>query len=167
MRKRPIRQILLPLLGAASLALLGCLGTAAALRAETSPSSYLPSISDLMIATIQPRHVRLWIAAHSGNWAFGAYELGNLKGAFARIGRAHPLVDQNSFLDMTVAVTQQPFESLAQAIKTKDIGGFDKAYGDLTAACNACHQATNHGVVVIRVPDRADVADQDFAPAAP
>lgn len=167
MRKRSIHQILLALLGAASLAFLGCLGTAATLRAETSPSSYLPSISDLMIATVQPRHVRLWIAAHSGNWAFGAYELGNLKGAFTRIGHAHPLVDQNSFPDMTVAVTQQPFESLALAIKAKDIGGFDKAYGDLTAACNACHQATNHGVVVIRVPDRADVADQDFAPAAP
>ena len=51
--------------------------------------SYLPSISDFMIATIQPRHVRLWVAARSGDWTFAAYELGNLKGAFDRLGRAY------------------------------------------------------------------------------
>ena len=55
-----------------------------------SEASYLPSISDFMIATIQPRHVRPWIAARSGDWSFAAYELGNLKGAFDRLGRAYP-----------------------------------------------------------------------------
>lgn len=167
MRERSVADGVLRAMGAASLVLLGCFGTAAGLRAETSAPSYLPSISDMMIATIQPRHVRLWIAAHAGNWEFSAYEVGNLKGAFNRIGHAHPLVDQNSLPDMTAAVTQQPFDELAQAIKAKDIGSFDKAYGNLTAACNACHQATNHSAVVIKSPDSAAVADQDFTPSSP
>jgi hypothetical protein len=142
---------------------LGYVATSATLRADTP--DYLPSISDLMIATIQPRHIRLWIAAHAGNWEFSAYELGNMRGAFNRIGRAHPTVDNNSFPDMAVAVTQQPFADLTTAIKAKDPIAFDKAYSDLTAACNSCHQATNHAAVVIRVPQAGLSADQDFTPS--
>lgn len=166
MHGRSVGRGVLRALGAAGLVLLFCLAAVAGLRAETPASAYLPSISDMMIATIQPRHIRLWIAAHAGNWEFSAYETGNLRGAFNRIGRAHPLVEQNSFPDMTAAVTQQPFDELAQAIKARDIGGFDKAYGNLTAACNACHQATNHSAVVIKSPDSAAVADQDFTPSS-
>jgi hypothetical protein len=33
-----------------------------------SPTQYLPSISDMMIATIQPRHERLRQAGQDGNW---------------------------------------------------------------------------------------------------
>jgi hypothetical protein len=34
-----------------------------------------------------------------------------------------------------------------------------KAYSDLTDACNSCHQALNHEVVVIRVPDGTSGSD--------
>jgi hypothetical protein len=132
-----------------------------------SEASYLPSISDFMLATIQPRHIRLWMAAQSGNWPFAAYEVGNLKGAFDRLGRAHPMDHEISLQDMIASVTAQPFEDLHKAIQSKDTAAFAKAYGDLTSACNACHQGTNHGVVVIRVPTRSSDSDQDFAQAAP
>ncbi|WP_257167131.1 cytochrome family protein [Bradyrhizobium sp. SRS-191] len=154
---------------AAGLAGLASLATVAGLRAEApapAPApAYVPTVSDLMIATIQPRHIRLWLAAHSGNWAFSAYELGNLKGAFNRVSRAQPLVEGNSFAEMNAAVTQEPFEALAQAIKQKDIGRFEQSYADLTAACNSCHQALNRAVVAIKVPQAAGVADQEFTPA--
>jgi Rieske Fe-S protein len=64
--------------------------------AHSTPAN-VPSISDLMIATIQPRHERLWRAAQDGNWDFAAYELGNLKGAFNRLGHAHPTEHDISF----------------------------------------------------------------------
>jgi hypothetical protein len=35
-------------------------------------TGYLPSISDLMIATIQPRHEQLSRALQDGNWEFAA-----------------------------------------------------------------------------------------------
>ncbi|MGJ4892047.1 cytochrome family protein [Bradyrhizobium sp. HKCCYLRH3099] len=150
---------------AAGLAGLASLAMAPGLSAEAPPSpAYVPTVSDLMIATIQPRHVRLWIAAHSGNWAFSAYELGNLKGAFNRVSRAQPLVDGNSFADMNAAVTQEPIEALAQAIKQKDIGRFEQSYAALTEGCNSCHQALNRAVVAIKVPNGASVADQEFSP---
>lgn len=135
--------------------------------AVAKTTSYLPSISDFMIATIQPRHIRLWVAAHGKDWPFAAYELGNLKGAFGRLGEAHPMEHEIPLQDMIASVTTQPIEDLDKAILAKDITAFDKAYGDLTSACNACHQGTNHGVVVIRAPTDTSLSDQDFGSMAP
>jgi hypothetical protein len=134
----------------------------------TSPTiHYVPSISDLMIATIQPRHRRLWQAAQERNWEFAAYELGNLHGAFKRLGEAHPTEHDISFPEMIASVTDQPFTELDTAIKAKDETGFAKAYADLTDGCNSCHQALNHGVVAIRVPSGTSASDQDFTAATP
>lgn len=123
------------------------------------PTGYLPTISDMMIATIQPRHERLWRAEQDGNWEFAAYELGNLHGAFNRLGHAHPTEHDVSFPDMIASVTEQPFNELTSAIHSKDTTAFTKAYADLTDACNSCHQALNHGVVEIRVPSRTSASD--------
>ena len=128
---------------------------------------YLPSISDMMIATIQPRHRRLWQVAQHKNWEFAAYELGNLRGAFKRLGEAHPTEHDISFPDMITSVTEQHFNELKTAIRSKDDAKIAKAYADLTDACNSCHQALNHGVVAIRVPRGAFASDQDFSQAAP
>jgi hypothetical protein len=98
---------------------------------------------------------------------FCTHELGNLKGAFNRLGLAHPTSNDVPLQGMITSVTERPFEDLNKAIRSKDAPGFLKAYGDLTSGCNACHQAMNHGVVVIRVPPNAFVPDQDFTPGAP
>jgi hypothetical protein len=150
---------------------LALLTQATSTRSNESPTlntmSYLPSISDFMIATIQPRHVRLWVAARSEDWSFAAYELGNLKGAFDRLGRAHPVEHEIPLQEMISSVTSQPFEDIHKAIESKDRVAFSKAYGDLTSACNACHKATNHGVVVLRTPTDSSISDQDFERTAP
>lgn len=128
----------------------------------SAAAQYLPSISDLMIATIQPRHRRLWRAAQDKDWEFAAYELRNLHGAFNRLGEAHPTEHDISFPQMIASVTNQPIAELGDAIKAKDETGFAKAYADLTNECNSCHQALGHGVVVIRVPGVKSWSDQDF-----
>jgi hypothetical protein len=136
-------------------------GVAAGPEGAASPhaTDYLPSISDLMIATIQPRHERLWRAEQDENWKFATYELGNLRGAFSRLGQAHPVEHDISFPEMIASVTEQPFKELDSAIRSKDHAAFAKAYADLTEACNSCHQALNHGVVEIRAPTRASASD--------
>ena len=60
---------------------------------------------------------------------------------------------------MITSVTAQPFKELNSAIQSKDGTAFAKAYADLTAACNSCHQALNHSVVDVRVPNRASTSD--------
>ena len=154
-------------IGAAAFLIIGLAAShsvAAGPKAASSPqaSGYLPSISDLMIATIQPRHERLWRAGQDGKWDFAAYELGNLKGAFNRLGQAHPTEHDVSLPEMIASLTEQPFEGLGSAIRSKNGPAFGKAYAELTGACNSCHQALNHGVVDIRVPDRTSPSDLEI-----
>jgi hypothetical protein len=156
--RRPIMVAAIAISAAAVLAIgSAAAGPEAALLPHAT--EYLPSISDLMIATIQPRHERLWRAQQDGNWEFAAYELGNLEGAFTRLGHAHPIQNNISFPDMIASVTEQPFKELNSAIQSKDGPAFAKAYTDLTDACNSCHQALNHGVVEVRVPNRTSASD--------
>jgi hypothetical protein len=161
-RRRPIVAVIA--IAAAAILMVG-LATSPSVAAgpEVAPSpqatGYLPSISDLMIAAIQPRHERLWRAGQDGNWEFAAYELGNLHGAFDRLGHAHPVEHDISFPDMIASVTEQPFKELKNAVQSKDATAFTKAYADLTDACNSCHQALNHSAVEIVVPSRTSASD--------
>ena len=85
-----------------------------------APAEYLPSVSDLMIETIAPRHERLWRAQGQHNWEFAAYELHNLHGAFERLGHAHPTVEKISLPEMIASVTDQPFAHGAVVIGEPD-----------------------------------------------
>jgi hypothetical protein len=160
-RRRPIVVAAIATAAILTIGIAASRSVAAGSEAAPSPQAtgYLPSISDLMIATIQPRHERLWRAGQDGNWEFAAYELGNLHGAFDRLGHAHPIEHDISFPDMIASVTEQPFKELKSAIQSKDAAAFTKAYADLTDACNSCHQALNHGVVEIVVPSRTSASD--------
>ncbi len=161
-------RILLALSGRLALAFWTQAASAqSAAPAASNETGYLPSISDFMIETIQPRHVRLWVAARNGDWAFAAYKLGNLKGAFDRLGRAHPVEHEIPLQDLISGLTAPAFEDLQKAIHSKDAVAFAKAYSDLTSTCNACHQATGHGMVVIRAPTDSSISDQDFLQTAP
>jgi hypothetical protein len=162
-RRRPILVATIAIAAAAIVVIGLTTSRSVAAGPEAAPSpqatEYLPSISDLMIATIQPRHERLWRAGQDGDWEFAAYEVGNLHGAFDRLGHAHPIEHDISFPDMIASVTEQPLKELKSAIRSKDAAAFTKAYADLTDACNSCHQALNHGVVEIRVPNRTSASD--------
>jgi hypothetical protein len=166
--RRPFRLAVIAL-AAAAIPTIGIgIARSVAAEPEAAPSSqaYLPSVSDLMIATIQPRHERLWRVGQDQNWEFAAYELGNLRGAFDRLGHAHPTNHDISFPEMIASVTGQPFNELGSAIQTKDHDAFAKAYVDLTDACNLCHQALNHSVVKIRVPDQTSASDLNTGSAS-
>jgi hypothetical protein len=162
-RRRSILIAAVALTGAAAVVIGLSTSRSVAAGPEATPSpqatGYVPSISDLMIATIQPRHERLWQSEQNGNWEFAAYELGNLHGAFDRLEIAHPTEHDISFPDMIASVTEQPFKELKSAIQSKDATAFATAYASLTDACNSCHQALNHGVVEIRVPSRTSASD--------
>lgn len=143
---------------AASIIVIG-LTSVSWVQAESSPAPassqapvYVPSVSDLMITTIQPRHLRLWRAGQGRNWEFADYELGNLKGAFRRLGIAHPIQGDVPLQDLIDSVTKQPFADLEKAIKGKESSAFEQAYLGLTTACNSCHEAVNHGAIKIGVP---------------
>jgi hypothetical protein len=65
-----------------------------------------------------------------------------------------------------IAVNAFPLKMDA-AIKSADSAQFPAAFGELTAACNACHQGMEHLFLKIKVHDAAAMQpyiNQDFAP---
>ncbi|HVH81523.1 MAG TPA: hypothetical protein VM782_19135, partial [Stellaceae bacterium] len=131
-----------------------------------SSAAYHPGLGDLMLIFVQPRHTKLGLAGAAQNWAYAGYEAHELQETFDDVGK---LVPKHGDLDIPSAIgatVAQPMQAIDGAIKAKDGAAFAKAYADLTAGCNACHQSADHAMIVIKVPDvsTAPFADQEFNP---
>jgi hypothetical protein len=127
-----------------------------------STAPFHPGLGDLMTAFVQPRHIKLGLAGNEQNWDYAAYELGELQETFDDIAKLVPKHGNLAIPDAIKSTVKQPMAALDAAIKAKDQPGFTKAYADLTAGCNACHQSAGHPVIVIQVPAASTFPDQDF-----
>ena len=144
---------------------MGC--PASAQGAPPAAEPYRPGLGDLMTMTVQPRHIKIALAAHTGNWAYAKHELHEMQEAFERVTRVWPKYKGLPLGGMVDAIAKGPMAELGQAIEGKSSGQFAAAFAKLTEGCNACHQAANVGMVVIRVPDASSFPDQDFRPPKP
>src|SRR5579863_4667034 len=96
----------------------------------TSDQPYHPGLGELMTAFVQPRHIKLGLAGAAQNWAYAAYELGELRETFDDVGK---LVLKHGNLEIAPAIAstvKPPMDALDAAIKAKDAAAFTKAYGD-------------------------------------
>ena len=116
------------------------------------------SCGDLMVTILQPRHTKLGLAGQARNWRYLAYELIEFQEAIDRIDRLSPWV-----AEQMQAFTSEPMAKLAKAVEAQDPTGFTQAFGQLTQACNQCHQRFGREEVAIRVPDASPFPDQDFS----
>lgn len=133
---------------------------------EKAPAkSYAPGLGEIMTLT-QMRHAKLWLAGSAGNWDLAAYEVSELEEGFHDAAEFHP-TDESSvpIAKLVPAMTDGPLAALRAAIEKKNARAFAKAFDSLTAGCNACHQATQHGFNVIMRPRGNAFLNQDFAPA--
>jgi mono/diheme cytochrome c family protein len=137
--------------------------TSAQAPAPAAPQpDYHPSFGDLMTMAVQPRHIKLGLAGKARNWDYAAYEASELRNAFGRIGRTIPAYRKQALPDMFAANILPSMDKLDAAIKAKDGSGFDAAYKEVTASCNNCHGALDHGFVVIREPTSSPYTDQNL-----
>jgi hypothetical protein len=58
-----------------------------------------------------------------------------------------------------------PVKAIDSAIASKNGAAFGKAFQELTAGCNSCHQSTGLGFIAITVPTASPFSNQAFAPA--
>ena len=130
----------------------------------TSAAPYHPGLGELMTAFVQPLHIKLGLAGNEQNWRFASFELGELTEAFDDIAELVPKHDNLPIPEMIASTVKQPMEALGAAIKAMDNAAYTKAYADLTASCNACHESANHPEIVIQVPTASSFPDQDFRP---
>jgi len=133
--------------------------------ASPAPVPYMPSFGDLMTMAVQPRHTKLGLAGAAHNWTYAAYELSELRNAFARIARTIPVYRTANTAEFFAAMTQAPLAAVNDAVTAHDATKFRSAYAQLTIACNACHVSLDHAAIVIRVPSGGDFPDQRFEPA--
>jgi hypothetical protein len=134
--------------------------------AVAQTQAYQPGLGDLMLTLVQPRHAKLGIAGRERNWAYAAFMARDLEGTFEKIGKAVPKYRDFAVPDLFASTVKQPLDAAQQAIKASDAAGFDTAYGQLIAACNTCHQSTDHAFIVIQAPTASAFPNQDFRPLA-
>ncbi len=120
----------------------------------------MPPLNLLMVAA-QLSHFKLWYAGVVQNWPLANYELAQIRTSIDRAQRLYPNNVKSNMKAMTPATDQ-----VENAIKAKDGLDFSKAYGNLTAECNSCHEATGFGFIRLRVPKLSPIETSPFSDEA-
>jgi len=132
-------------------------------HSEHKMGAYVPGLGEIM-ALQQMRHAKLWLAGSRGNWALADYELDELREGFEDAATLHPTHGSVPVAAMIAKLTPAPLEAIGKAIERKSVADFKSSFDSLTATCNACHQAANHGFIRITRPRDSAFGNQDFRP---
>jgi hypothetical protein len=159
----PNRPFALPLI--VVLASVLCPMAISAQGAPGGPAPFRAGLADLMLLTVQPRHIKVGLAGRERNWAYLEFGVHELEASFEKIERLVPKWREFDMPALFASSVKPPIEALEEAVKAKSPERFDAAYAQLTQACNACHQSTNHGMIVIQAPQASPFPNQDFRPA--
>jgi hypothetical protein len=114
----------------------------------------------------QMRQSKLWFAGNARNWDLAGYELDELKEGFEVAAQLFPMVNDVSVTEVIGAITAVQIPELGKSIEARDRAKFVSAFDKLTATCNACHQTTKHGFIVIQRPIALPYTNQSFTPAS-
>ena len=125
--------------------------------------AYVPGLEQFM-NLILIEHNKLWFAAKARNWALAEYQLGEIKEIMGDVQDFVPTFNNSPLSDMLDVVITKEIAALEKSIETKDYKGFTAGYDKLTQACNACHQGTENGFVVIKRPTQPAFTNQDYRP---
>jgi hypothetical protein len=125
---------------------------------------YAPRLGDLMI-TQQIRHSKLWFAVAANNWELAEHSLEGLKTGFADLTQLYPTIYGVTAAPVIAALNKREIAELGRAVGSRDRVKFTIAFDQLTAACNACHQAAKHGFIVVQQPISPPFNNQSFAPS--
>jgi hypothetical protein len=125
---------------------------------------FKPAMDDLMTMLVQPRHIKLYYAGQAKNWRLAGFEVNELRGALARIGRTIPNYRNINVDTAVAAIFADKLKAVDAAVKAADLTQFNTAFGEMTTACNDCHKGMEHPFLVIKVPDAGSFPDQEFRP---
>lgn len=117
---------------------------------------------DVAMIEVGHRYEELYFAGGDQNWEYAEYQLGKLMlAAMNAVERRPKRADTAKMIDA-------PIFALRKAISDKDGPGFDAAFTQLTAMCNACHQAEQVGFMQVTTPTaRPSVIRKPAAAPAP
>jgi hypothetical protein len=127
------------------------------------PKAFVPGLEQFM-NVILIEHNKLWFAAKARNWPLAEYQLGEIKEIMGDMQDFVPTFKNLPLAEMVDAVITKEIAALEKSIEAKDYKAFTGGYDKLTAACNACHQGTGNGFIVIRRPTQPAFTNQDYRP---
>ena len=113
---------------------------------------------------VQPRHIKLGLAAKQRNWTYAAYEAFELRGAFNRIQRGVPVFEDHNMGELIASTVTPPLTMAIAAARAGDAKAFDAAYSEMTKSCNLCHDQFKKAYMVIKEPTGNQFIDQEFGP---
>jgi hypothetical protein len=123
---------------------------------------FKPGLDDLMNMLVQPRHLKLWAAGQQHNWSLAAFQLRELRNAFDRIAATIPKYTNIDLGPTFINIMDSQVRAVNGAISSQNPGLFMTAFGDLTEACNSCHEALNLAILKVKVPEVTGFPNQDF-----
>jgi mono/diheme cytochrome c family protein len=123
-------------------------------RAEPVQADAATGLSDLM-NRLQLQHAKLWFAGKFSNWGLASYEIQKIEGSLQATSKLLPVRVQEER-------TKEQIVALRQAVASKDVSSFTKAYSALTNECNNCHRGSGYGAITIQVPVTPPVSNQLF-----
>ena len=119
---------------------------------DVSVEPYVPRLGDIM-DTLQLHHMKLYYAGKAQNWDLAEFELRQLRAELAEAALLYSGIPASN-----VTTLATPVQSIADAVKAKDMRKFTDGVSQLTEGCNACHQSMDRKFIVIRLP----TAEQPF-----
>lgn len=124
-----------------------------------------PGFGEVM-SVVQQHHAKLFFSGHQGNWELAQYQLDEIKEGLEDLTKYYP-----TFKDVKLPIKEliptmmtEPLNQVQAAIQKKDKKQFNSAFNGLTKSCNGCHQAAEHGFVVIQTPSNQEFTNQKFSP---
>jgi len=139
------------------------LATVASAAISEPAKPYEPGLVEFVL-TVQSHHAKLWLAGNASNWDLAEYQADELKELIEDIATRVPVYKDVPVGKMIEASSLPPLGDVEKAIKARDGKAFASAFDKLTAACNACHEASNRGFIVSQRPAAAAFPNQSFAP---
>jgi hypothetical protein len=130
---------------------------------KDAAKAYVPGLEQFMNVILM-EHNKLWFAAKERNWPLAEYQLGEIKEIMGDVQDFVPTFKNLPLADMLDAVITKEIATLEKSVEAKNYKDFVAGYDKLTQACNACHQGTQNGFVVIKRPTRPAFTNQDYRP---
>jgi hypothetical protein len=134
-----------------------------ALPATGEPAKEGPGLVEIMITT-QSHHAKLWYAGNAQNWELADYQVDELKEGLEDAAKLIPDYKGVPVGSMIENLMMPPIAEVESAVKARDRTKFAAAYDKLTGACNACHEGSKRGFIVIQRPAGQAFPNQSFAP---
>jgi hypothetical protein len=115
---------------------------------------------------LQFRHANVWFAGEAGNWPLAEYHMHELEELTGDIAELHPEYDGIPIAELMRAMLAPAVEQLVAAVDAGDTGSFGAAFDRVTEQCNACHQESRRGMIVVQRPRVPPFDNIRFAPSS-